>query len=124
MKRSKTYLLALAVLVALALRAIAQEPAAAPAGEVREIQMTAKKYEFNPNLITVKKGERVTLIITALDRDHGFKLEAFGINQRLKKGDATTIEFTADKAGTFPFQCSEFCGFGHGRMKGKLVVEE
>ena len=120
MKRSKTYLLALAVLVALALRAIAQEPA----GEVREIQMTAKKYEFNPNLITVKKGERVKLIITALDRDHGFKLEAFGINQKLKKGDATTIEFTADKVGTFPFQCSEFCGFGHGRMKGKLVVEE
>jgi len=124
MKRSKIYLLALAVLVALALRAMAQQPAAAPAGKVREIQMTAKKYEFNPNLITVKKGERVKLIITALDRNHGFKLEAFGINRKLKKGDATTIEFTADKAGTFPFQCSEFCGFGHGRTKGKLVVEE
>jgi cytochrome c oxidase subunit 2 len=125
MKRSKTYLLALAILVGLALRAIAQEPAApSAAGDVREIQMTAKKYEFNPNLITVKKGEHVKLVITALDRDHGFKLEAFGINQKLKKGDPTTIEFTADKAGAFKFQCSEFCGFGHGRMKGKLVVEE
>jgi cytochrome c oxidase subunit 2 len=125
MKRSKTYLLALAVLVGLALRAIAQEPpAASTPGDVREIQMTAKKYEFNPNLITVKKGEHVRLMITALDRDHGFKLEAFGINQKLRKGDPTTIEFTADKVGTFKFQCSEFCGFGHGRMKGKLVVEE
>jgi len=125
MKRFKVYLLALAVLVALALRAIAQEPPVpSAASEVREIQMTAKKYEFNPNLITVKKGEHVKLVITALDRDHGFKLEAFSINQKLKKGDPTTIEFTADKAGTFKFQCSEFCGFGHGRMKGKLVVEE
>jgi cytochrome c oxidase subunit 2 len=125
MKRSEAYLLALAVLLALAPRVMAQEPGAASApSDVHEIQMTAKKYEFNPNTITVKKGEHVRLIITALDRDHGFKLEAFGINQILKKGDPATIEFTADKAGTFKFQCSEFCGFGHGRMKGKLVVEE
>ena len=125
MNRPKIYLLALAALVAVALWAMAQEPAAPSAvGNVREIQMTAKKYEFNPNVLTVKKGDHVKLIITALDHDHGFKLDAFGINQKLKKGDPTTIEFTADKAGTFPVQCSEFCGFGHGRMKGKLVVEE
>jgi cytochrome c oxidase subunit 2 len=99
----------------------AQEPATAA---VHEFKMTAKKYQFDPNTITVKKGEKVRLIITALDRDHGFKLEAFGINQKLMKGDPATIEFTADKAGTFPFQCSEFCGLGHGKMKGKLVVEE
>jgi len=105
----------------LTLAALAQEPATS---EWHEFKMTAKKYQFDPNTITVKKGEKVRLIITALDRDHGFKLEAFGINQKLKKGDPTTIEFTADKAGTFPFQCSEFCGFGHGRMKGKVVVEE
>lgn len=95
----------------------------AAAGESHEIQMTAKRYEFDPNVITVKKGDHVKLIITALDRDHGFKLDAFGINQKLLKGDPTTIEFTADKAGTFPFQCSEFCGIHHGKMKGKLVVE-
>ncbi|MBZ5515728.1 MAG: cupredoxin domain-containing protein [Acidobacteriia bacterium] len=125
MNRPKIYLLALAALVAVALWAMAQEPAAPSAvGNVREIQMTAKKYEFNPNVLTVKKGDHVKLIITALDRDHGFKLDAFGINQKLKKGDPTTIEFTADKGGTFPFQCSEFCGFGHGKMKGKLIVEE
>jgi cytochrome c oxidase subunit 2 len=126
MKRSTTYWAALAALVVLAaaLQAIAQEPPATLSGNVREIQMTAKKYEFNPNLIIVKKGERVRLVITALDRDHGFKLEAFGIDQKLTKGDPTTIEFTADKVGTFKFQCSVFCGFGHGRMKGKLVVEE
>lgn len=89
-----------------------------------EIKMTAKKYEFDPNVITVKNGERVKLVITALDHDHGFKLEAFKIDERLKKGTPTTIEFTADKVGTFPFECSHFCGVGHGKMKGKLVVAE
>ena len=89
-----------------------------------ETKMTAKKYEFDPNVITVKNGERVKLVITALDHDHGFKLGAFKIDEKLKKGTPTTIEFTADKVGTFPFECSHFCGVGHGKMKGKLVVTE
>ena len=89
-----------------------------------ETKITAKKYEFDPNVITVKSGERVKLVITALDHDHGFKLEAFKVNERLKKGTPTTIEFTADKVGTFAFECSHFCGVGHGKMKGTLVVTE
>jgi cytochrome c oxidase subunit 2 len=97
---------------------------ASSAGAAGEITMTAQKYKFSPNLITVKKDDHVKLVITALDRDHGFRLDAFKVNQKLKKGKPTTIEFTADKAGTFPFQCSDFCGMGHGKMKGKLVVEE
>ncbi len=91
---------------------------------VHEIQVTAKKYEFSPSTITVKKGEQVKLVITALDHEHGFKLEAFKIEKLLPKGSPTTIEFTADKAGTFPFQCSHFCGLGHNKMKGQLLVEE
>ena len=99
-------------------------PAAGQAPAAHEIQMTARKYQFDPSVITVKKGEVVRLIITALDRKHGFQLKEFGIDQVLLKGEPTTIEFTADKAGTFEFKCSVFCGFGHGKMKGKLVVEE
>jgi len=105
---------------------LAQDQAAnAQAGpKVHEIQVTAKKYEFSPDPIRVKKGEPVKLIITATDHDHGFQLDAFHIKQKLKKGQPTTIEFTPDKAGTFPFKCSVFCGFGHKGMKGQLVVEE
>lgn len=92
--------------------------------EVHEISVTAKKYEFTPNPLHVKKGEHVKLVITAPDHDHGFKLEAFKINQKIKKGTTETVEFVADQPGEFPFQCSDFCGFGHGKMKGSLVVEE
>ena len=99
-----------------------QAPASAP--DAHEIQVIARKYEFSPSTITARKGERVKLTITAIDHDHGFKLEAFGVDKLLKKGQTTTIEFTADKAGTFPFQCSHFCGMGHGKMKGQLVVKE
>ena len=96
---------------------------AAP-GTVHEITMTARDYEFDPGVITVKKGEKVRLIITATDREHGIKIEGYDIDQVLNSGVPTTIEFTADKAGEFEFKCSVYCGFGHRKMKGKLIVED
>lgn len=96
----------------------AQSPISGP-----EIQLTAEKYDFKPDTVTVKKGDHVRLVITAIDHDHGFKIEAFQINQKLPKGQAVTVEFMADQVGTFSFQCSQFCGLGHKKMKGKLVVK-
>jgi len=93
------------------------------AQDAGEIKMTAKKYAFEPAQIRVKKGDHVKLLITAVDHDHGIKVAAFHIDQKLKKGETTTVEFTADQAGTFPFECSKFCGLGHKNMKGELVVE-
>ncbi len=118
MNRRAGLALLLGMLVATAVNVRAQAGA-----EPVEIKMTAKKYQFDPSTITVTQGDHVRLIITALDRDHGFKLDEYHINQKLKKGDPTTIEFVADKPGTFSFKCSEFCGLGHPRMKGKLIVE-
>lgn len=108
------------ILIGLVALAADAWPAAA---QTTEIKVTAKKYEFDPGTIRVKQGEHVRLILTALDHDHGFKLDAFKIDQLLTKGQTATVEFTADKAGTFPFECSHFCGLGHKKMKGELIVE-
>jgi len=91
--------------------------------DVKEIRIAAKKYDYDPGVITVKQGEHVRLIITALDHDHGFKIDAYHIDELLKKGEQGMIEFTANESGTFPFQCSHFCGLGHKGMKGELIVE-
>jgi cytochrome c oxidase subunit II len=123
MKISKIVVLTFSLLAVFLLLAEARDSNGAAAG-VHEIPVTAKKYEFTPSSIHVKKGEHVKLLITAVDHDHGFKLPAFDIQQDLKKGDTTTIEFTPDKAGTFHFACSHVCGLGHRGMKAELVVEE
>ena|SRR5579883_2660838 len=88
-----------------------------------EFKITAQRYMFAPNEIKVKRGTRVKLVITALDGEHGFKLPVFQIDQELLKGQPTTVEFTADRIGRFPFQCSHVCGLGHRKMKGALIVE-
>ncbi len=112
-------LIPLAFLLAVAMRGQApadQQP-------VHEIHMTAKKYEFQPGELHVTAGERVRLLITALDRDHGLEIKAVGVKVNLKKGVETAVEFTAAQPGEFEFKCANFCGLGHGGMKGKLIVE-
>jgi cytochrome c oxidase subunit II len=90
----------------------------------REIKITARQFAFEPKSITVQKGKPVRLVITAADVDHGFKLEEFGINQKIAAGKTARIEFTPDQVGRFPFRCSVVCGSGHDDMLGELVVEE
>ncbi len=123
MKTSSIMVLSFSLLGLFVLLVEARDSTGVTAG-VHEIKMTAKKYEYTPSSIHVKKGEHVKLLIKAFDHDHGFKLPAFDVQQELKEGETTTIEFTADKAGTFRFACSHVCGFGHRGMKAELVVEE
>lgn len=85
--------------------------------------MTASQWKFEPNTITVNQGDTVRLQIKNIDVTHGFSLPAFGVNKQLDAGKTTTVEFVADKKGTFTFACSVFCGAGHSSMTGKMVVE-
>ena len=73
--------------------------------------------------IKVNEGDTVKLTITSIDVAHGFAITAFGVNSRLNPGQTTTVEFVADKKGTFTFFCSVKCGTGHPGMKGTLIVE-
>lgn len=91
-------------------------------GEVKEFKMTAKQFAFEPATIEVNKGDKVRLIVTSTDVPHGIAIPEYGINERLDVGKPVTIEFTADKQGTFTSFCSVFCGSGHGSMKGKIIV--
>ncbi|PYV17369.1 MAG: hypothetical protein DMG07_05965 [Acidobacteria bacterium] len=99
-----------------------QIPSGAPA---REVEMTAKKYEFSPATVEVAPGTLVRFKITALDRDHGFEIEEVkGSCVKIKKGETATVEYKAEKPGTVEFRCCVRCGLGHGRMKGKVIVKE
>src|SRR5438477_3714775 len=86
------------------------------------IRMTAKKFEYTPNEITVKKDVPVVLEITSLDRDLGFKLRAFDVRADIKSGTTTRVRIVPNKTGRFPFQCDVFCGSGQEDMGGELVV--
>ncbi len=94
--------------------------AASPAGAV--ITITAHRFAYAPNLITVKKGQPVTIEIGSSDRLHGFVLAAFGIRLDASPDGKNRVTFTPQQTGTFLFHCDVFCGDGHEDMVGHLVV--
>lgn len=95
---------------------------ASQSGEVREFKVTAKKYSFEPAQFEVNEGDRVRLVVTATDTDHGVAIKKLKVDQMVEKGETVAVEFVASQAGTFEVQCSEWCGKGHKTMKARLLV--
>ena len=86
--------------------------------------ITAKRFEYSPKEITVKKGVPVVLQFASADRLHGFNCPSLGIRADIHPGKTNSIRFVPDKAGTFPFHCDNFCGSGHEGMRGTIIVTE
>ena len=91
-------------------------------GAERVIRITAKRFEYIPPEVVLKKGVPVVLELVALDRTHGFKVPSLGLRTDVLQDQVTRIPLTPDKAGTFNFACDIFCGDGHEGMEGKVVV--
>ena len=105
---------------ALALSSVAAMVLAGP--KTRVIEIVAKKFEFVPAEIRVKRGETVTLQFTAPEVTMGFNLADFSLRTDIVPGQRATLQLTPDKVGTFTFRCDVFCGSGHEDMNGTLVV--
>lgn len=96
-------------------------------GNVLEINMRVleNQWKWEPHIVQAKIGDRIILKIFNEDAyDHGFAIEAFGINKRLFPKRETKIEFLASKIGTFNFYCSVPCGEGHYQQTGQIIVTE
>lgn len=92
-------------------------------GRVKTIDVIASQFEFTPATISVAEGDTVRLHLRSADRTHGIGIKAFRVKALIPKGgEAVTVEFVADRAGTFDITCSEYCGSGHRAMMGKLIV--
>ena len=100
-----------------------EETIVVPDSGVKEFDMIARQWAFEPSTIIVEEGDKVRLNIKTEDVTHGFAIFEFGVNERLEPGKTTIVEFVADKKGEYVFFCSVSCGKGHGDMKGKLIVE-
>lgn len=92
--------------------------------KIKNIKIEAYQFGFSPDKIEVKKGDIVRIHATSRDVPHGLYIKEYGINASLQKGKTRKIEFMADKVGEFDILCSIYCGRGHNKMKGKLIVKE
>jgi cytochrome c oxidase subunit 2 len=93
-------------------------------GNSQRIEIVAKRFEFTPNDITLKRGTPVVLVLTSKDVPHGLKFKRLNLSIKVKKGATSEVAFIPTEVGDFVGQCAVFCGSGHGSMKMTLHVTE
>lgn len=104
----------------------------------RTFTITAHKYAYQPSVIEVNRGDRVQIHLVSEDVTHGFYLEGYDLDAKVRRMDPTIwirhpsegeqfheakeISFVATRAGKFHFRCSQTCGYLHPFMNGVLIV--
>jgi len=107
-----------------ALAFVALAPAApVHAADPRIIEITARRFEFTPKVLTLKQGEPVVLRVKSEDVTHGFFERTLGLDADLEPGKAVDIPLTPKTPGRYTVICDHFCGAGHGNMNMTIVVE-
>ena len=113
------------VLVSLPLMgACAPKEVTSPTGE---FTIEGSEFSFSPAKIAVSQGDEVKITFNNVGEVvHDFVIDEFGVKTLiLEPGGTATLEFTADKVGTFFFYCSVETPTGTHRaagMEGEITV--
>ncbi|MBI4078822.1 MAG: cupredoxin domain-containing protein [Candidatus Levybacteria bacterium] len=104
---------------------VVEESASPSAAEENVVAVTVagSPFQFVPNEIRAKKGDTVRITFKNESGSHDLTLPGFNVaTKQLSAGSQETVEFVADKIGTFEFYCS-VAGHKEDGMVGTLIVE-
>lgn len=122
MKVSARRMRVMSAVTVLALGSILGYVAVQAAPRTKVIKISAKRFDYAPGRVTLKKGEPVILELTSRDVLMGFNLPDFNLRADVIPEKVTRVTFVPDKSGTFTFLCDVFCGSKHEEMHGTLTV--
>lgn len=97
--------------------------ATAAVAPVKQFTVSGQNFSFTPSTLTVKKGDKVKITFKNVNGMHNLKIDEFNVGtQTIQGGAQETIEFVADKTGSFQYYCSVGTHRAMG-MWGTLKVE-
>ena len=79
---------------------------------------------FTVNELHIPVGEEVVLQVESQDVLHSFFLPNMRTKQDVVPGMTQFVWFRANRKGKFDIVCAELCGWGHYKMRGRMVVED
>lgn len=92
-------------------------------GTVKEFTVEGSNFKFVPAEMTVNKGDTVKITFKNSGGFHDFVIDEFNVKtKQISGGNSESVEFVADKVGSFEYYCS----VGKHRqmgMKGTLTVK-
>ena len=90
------------------------------------VQMSQTRSHFTPDVVKVRKGQRVTWRVVNYESTanamHGFALAGYNVSLTIEPGKMNEFTFVADRPGVYPFYCTDFCSALHLEMMGYLLV--
>lgn len=78
---------------------------------------------FTVNELHLPADEQIVLAIKSQDVLHSFFLPNLRVKHDVVPGMKQFVWFEATKTGVFDIVCAELCGWGHYKMRGRLIVE-
>jgi len=123
MNRTKLFRLAFTVVPCFCSLALLTGAARPVPGDMPVVDITAKRFAFSPDKITLTKGKTVRLRIHSEDVTHGFFLRPLKLDEEIPAGQTIEVTVTPQEAGTFTLICDHFCGANHGNMNMTVAVE-
>lgn len=92
-------------------------------GEVKEFTVSGRNFSFSPSTIRVKQGDIVKITFENTGGTHDFVIDEFDVaTSQIQSGKSGSVEFVADKKGTFDYYCS-VANHRQNGMEGQLIVE-
>jgi cytochrome c oxidase subunit 2 len=110
--------------LALAVITFVFTPSVKAQGDPRVVEITAKRFQFVPAEINLKKGETVTIKLVSEDVTHGFYNKPLKIDGDVLAGKTTEVTITPETVGRYVTICDHFCGANHGNMRMVINVVE
>lgn len=94
------------------------------------VYLSTIRSHFSPdNIEGINTGDNVFFHVTNLEQEwdvpHGFAVKGNKNSELLiMPGETQTLKWVPDKAGIFPFYCTDFCSALHQEMQGYIRVSE
>jgi len=102
---------------------VSSDPNFKPSGVVREITISGKNFSLSPKVINANKGDILRILFINKEGKHNLVIEGYNLKTETIPSDSSvSLNFVADKEGTFEYYCSESEHKTQG-MVGTLIVK-
>lgn len=86
-----------------------------------DIYLFGTKFFWYP-ILKLKAGERYKLHVSSIDMLHGFSLHPHQWSIQTYPGYEWVLPFTPMTPGVYTLVCNDYCGIGHEKMLGQMIV--
>ncbi len=102
-----------------------EEHGADEAGKPIDVYLMAVQFSYTPTVLRLKRGVAYRFRMMSMDVNHGVSIHTGFAGHIMRRPAQTMTEMvmTFDAPGEFMMYCTVYCGEGHSKMKGKIIVE-